>query len=324
MEEKPRQKTFLVTGAMGCIGAWVLRHLVKRGERAVGFDLSDDRHRLALLLTPEEQHRITFVRGDLVDFEQVHRTLADYSITHIIHLGALQVPFCRANPVAGARVNVVGTTNVFEAAQQCTLKHVVYASSIAVYGPPSDYPPGPLKADAPMAPRTHYGAYKQANERTALAYWYESGLNSTALRPHTVYGLGRDQGVTSDPSKAMLAAAAGKPFRINFSNRLQLQLASDVALQFLEASLHPLEGAQAFNLGGECPSMTELAELIRNIVPESEISHGDLQLPFPANLDDSELRQSFANVHQTPLEAGVRTTIEEFRRCLKAGLIGEA
>ncbi len=310
-----------MTGAMGCLGAWVIRHLVKQGESVVGFDLSGDRHRLSLLLTPEEQSRATFVRGDLVDFDQVRGALVDHSITHVIHLGALQVPFCRADPVGGARVNVVGTVNLLEAARQCALGHVVYASSTAVYGPPSDYPPGPLPADAPLAPRTHYGAYKQANERTALAYWYEARLNSTALRPHTVYGLGRDQGVTSDPSKAMLAAAAGKPFHIGFANRLQLQLASDVALQFLEASLHPLEGAWAFNLGGECPSMPQLAELIGRIAPGAKISHSDVQLPFPESLEDSRLRQSFSSVHQTPLEEGVRTTIEEFRRCLEAGLI---
>ena len=87
-------RTFLVTGAMGCIGVWTLYHLVKAGERAVSFDLSDDRRRLDLLLSPEEQDQITFLHGDLTHFETVLAAFQEQGITHVIHLGALQVPFC--------------------------------------------------------------------------------------------------------------------------------------------------------------------------------------------------------------------------------------
>ena len=56
------------------------------------------------------------VRGDITDLDALERTLDEHAITHVIHLAALQVPFCRADPPLGARVNVVGTVNVFEAA----------------------------------------------------------------------------------------------------------------------------------------------------------------------------------------------------------------
>src|SRR5690606_31031575 len=113
---------------------------------------------------------------------------------HVIHLAALQVPFCRADPVKGAQVNVVGTANVFEAARQHGVPQVAYASSIAIFGAPEDYPPGLLPNDAPPRPRTLYGVYKQANEGMARIYWQEHGLGSIGLRPYTVFGLGRDQG----------------------------------------------------------------------------------------------------------------------------------
>ncbi|MFQ5738581.1 MAG: NAD-dependent epimerase/dehydratase family protein [Acidobacteriota bacterium] len=315
-------RVFLVTGALGCIGAWVVYHLVKQGERVVAFDISDRKHRLNFLLDPQEQVGIGFVRGDLSRFEDVVGSFQEGRVTHVIHLAALQVPFCRADPVAGAQVNVVGTVNVFEAARRSGIGHVVYASSIAVYGPASFYPPGPVKPDAPFLPKTIYGVYKEANEGTARIYWEEEGLSSTALRPHTVYGVGRDQGVTSDPTRAMLAAAAGRDFQINFCNRVQLQFVSDVARQFVEASRRRLEGALAFNLGGEVVGMPELIHLIQEIVPSARISHSDLCLPFPESFDDGPLAQNFERVYQTPLRDGVRHSIEAFRSYLAEGRPG--
>ena len=90
---------------------------------------------------------------------------------------------------------MLGTVNVFEAAKRRELAPIIYASSIAaldrdggVVGPPS----------------TLYGAFKRANEHTARVYFEENGIASVGLRPHTVYGIGRDQGVTSAPTTAML------------------------------------------------------------------------------------------------------------------------
>lgn len=309
--------TYIVTGALGCIGAWSLYHLVKRGERVVSFDISDTSHRLDLLLSAEEQKAITFVRGDLADATQVLEAFQKHQVTHVLHLAALQVPFCRANPVKGAQVNVVGTINVFEAAKQTNIPHVAYASSIAVYGPPNDYPPGPIAHDALFLPRTLYGTYKQANEVSAKVYWQDHQLSSTALRPHTVYGVGRDQGMTSDPTKAMLAAVLGKPFTINFSSPVQMQLASDVALQFIEAADKPLNGAYGFNLGGIPYTAYQIVDTIHQFKPAAQISVVERVLPFPETFDDSALKQHFANIYYSPFDEGVRQTVERFGHALQ-------
>ena len=205
--------TYLVTGGMGCIGAWTLAHLQRSGKRAVNFDQSADRHRIDWLMSAEEQGEITFVQGDLRDSQVVKTVFAEHRITHVIHLAALQVPFCRANPVLGAEVNVTGTVNVFEAAKAQGVKHIAFASSIGVYGPPSEFPPGLIANDAPQNPRTLYGAYKVCNEQTAQVYYHEEGLTSTCLRPYTVYGVGRNQGMTSEPTKALVAAVKGQPLQ---------------------------------------------------------------------------------------------------------------
>ena len=315
------ERRFLVTGAMGCIGAWTLYNLVQAGEKAVSFDLSEDRHRLDLLLTPEEQAQITFVRGDITDTEQVQRVFADNGITHVIHLAALQVPFCKANPVLGSRVNVVGTINIFEAAKKTGIRHIAYASSIAVYGPPEDYPAGPIAHEAPFAPRTLYGVYKQANESSAQVYWQDDGISSVTVRAYTVYGVARDQGLTSEPTKAMLAAAAGQPYHIAFGGMMQWQYASDVARQFIEGALMVRDGAYGFNLGGDAVTVEEVAHVIQQIRPESQITVGDKRLPFPERFDDTALHAHFDRVYHTPLVDGVRETIKRFEAALADGRI---
>lgn len=309
--------TTLVTGSMGCIGAWTLYHLVQQGRQIVSFDISDDRSRLDLLLTREEQAAITFVPGDLSDGEALRETLAAHEVTAIIHLGALQVPACRANPALGAHVNVVGTVNIFEAARQHGLDSVVYASSIAVYGPAAEYAPGPVAVDAPLRPRTLYGVWKVTNESTARLYWDEHRISSTALRPYTVYGVGRDQGLTSEPTQAMRLAAAGQDAHISFGGRMQFHYASDVALQFIEAADNPRPGAQVFNMGTQPVAVADVAALIEQYTPGVRVTVGDVRLPFPEHCDGSALYASGRRVYETPLEDGVQQTIEHFARLLR-------
>lgn len=303
----------LVTGAMGCIGAWTLYHLVQQGKSAVSFDLSTERHRLDLLMSRDEQAAITFVTGDLTDTAQVQRVFSAYNITHVIHLAALQVPACRANPVLGAQVNVTGTVNIFEAARQHGLRHIAYASSIAVYGPPELYDTPILPHDAPKRPHTLYGVFKVANEGLADIYWRDHGLSSVGLRPYTVFGPGRDQGLTSEPTKAMLAAARGESYHISFGGQMQFHYASDVAQQFIAAAELPLEGAHCFNLGTDPVPVQAVADLIMALAPGVTVTVGKTILPFPAGFDATELRRAFPTVYETPLADAVAATIARFR-----------
>src|SRR3569833_1725189 len=202
---------FLVTGARGCIGAWVLRALVDEGREPVFYDLGACVLRLVFVFG-DKRDRPVGIQGDITSLEQLEQALDEHAITNVIHLAALQVPFCRENPPLGAAVNVVGTTNVFEAVKRRRdrIGRVIYASSAAVYGPSVDG--GIAPEDANDRPSTHYGVFKMANEGTARIYWQDDGVPSSGLRPYVVYGPGRDQGVTSYPTAAMLAAARGEEY----------------------------------------------------------------------------------------------------------------
>ena len=89
------------------------------------------------LLTPPQLASIQFIQGDITQFKDVEGAIGDHGITHVLHLAGIQVPFCAADPVRGAMINVVGTLNVFEVARRRRdlVQRIVYASSAAVFGP---------------------------------------------------------------------------------------------------------------------------------------------------------------------------------------------
>jgi len=284
---------WLVTGALGCIGAWTTVALVRDGITVVAFDLGDDLRRLRLIATPSEIDAIDFVRGDITELATVERVLAEHQITHVVHLAALQVPFVRENPVLGSQVNVTGTVNVFEAATRLGLETpVAYASSAAVYD-----------RDGNVDPSTLYGVFKLANERTASIYAAERGLASVGLRPFTVYGPGRDQGMTAGPTLAIAAAVRGEPYRIAFGGSTQLHYAGDVAGAFVQAARSAADGAQTFCIGGPVTPMGEFVALVEREAPGPRISFDDTVLPFP-----DQLPEPWFDAPLMSLEEGVRET----------------
>lgn len=314
-------QTFLITGAHGFIGAWVVKRLLERRARVVIFDKSPDAHRLRLIMNEDEISRVHLVTGDITEAESLTPILEDYAVAYIIHLAGLQVPTCKADPHLGALVNVVGTINVFEAARRSgkQIKGIVYASSAAVFGT-TDVGRPMTERDEPQ-PTTHYGVFKRCNEGNAHVYFLDYGVCSVGLRPLTVYGVGRDFGLTSDPTKAMKAAVVGRPFHIRFGGRTDFQYVADTADVFIRAATSPLTGAHVFNLHGETISIADVVREIERVLPEARgmITFEDAPLTIPAEMDDTAIRAALGPLPATPLAEAVRETIERFRELQREG-----
>ncbi len=314
---------FLITGAFGCIGSWAVKLLRHEGVDVWTYDLPGVPHRLRLLMDDTQLSEVNMLQGDITNQSQFFDAVKSNGITHIIHLAALQVPFVRANPVLGAQVNVVGSTIVLETAKELAsqVRGLAYASSIAVYGPTHLYPDGPLQHDADFAPTTLYGVNKQDNEWTARIYWQDYQVRSTALRPFFVYGPGRDQGISSLPTKAILAAAVGRPYEITFDGYATFQHAEDCARSFIIAARSGLDGAQVFNLGGTKASMSEVVEAIEAAVPEAKgsITVSGSQMPFPTDIDGKPAEDALGTLTWRPFDQGVKDTIDDFRVAVAAG-----
>src|SRR5437870_6646014 len=250
-------ETYFITGAQGCIGSWIVKALVERGDQAIVFDLSGDARRLSAIIEPDELERVRFITGDITERDAVRSALEESGARRIIHLAGLQVPACKADPVAGAFVNVIGMLNVFEAAKAIDTERIVYASSAAVFG--GGDVDIPLDETAACEPTTHYGVFKRTNEGNARVYFLDHGLNSVGLRPLTVYGVNRDSGLTSDPTRAMKAAVLGVPFHIRFGGATDFQYVVYTAAAFIACADRAAPGAHIFNLHRETVEVTRIA-----------------------------------------------------------------
>ena len=238
----------LITGAAGCIGSWILKRLTLRGITCTAFDLARETRRLEMISDPGQWEQVQFIEGDVLDQTQLLAAIDQTGATHLIHLVGLQVPVCRADPIRGAVVNVIGTLNVFEAARQRqdTIRHVVYASSAGIYGPDEDYDGQTVNESVKVTPRHHYGYYKLCNEGNGRVYFQDHGISNSGMRPHTVFGPGRDQGITGGPTIALKAAVVGSNYTIPFVGEAAIHYVRDTADAFIGVALGPLDNLLAF------------------------------------------------------------------------------
>jgi nucleoside-diphosphate-sugar epimerase len=314
-------QTFLITGAHGFIGAWVVKHLLQRGTRVVIFDKSVDAQRLRLIMSEQEISEAEVVTGDITEAGSLSPVIDRFEVTNLIHLAGLQVPTCRADPNLGAMVNVVGTINVFEAARQARdqINNVTYASSAAVFGVVEEEH-AMTERDEPR-PSTHYGVFKTCNEGNARVYHLDHGINSIGLRPLTVYGVGRDFGLTSDPTKAMKAAVVGRPFHIRFGGRTDFQYVADTAAVFIRAATSHVKGAHVFNLHGETVHIDNVVAEIERAWPSARktITCADEPLAIPPEMDDAAIRGAVGPLPATTLAEGVASTVGRFAELQSEG-----
>ena len=308
---------FLVTGALGCIGAWAVRNLAREGTPVVVFDLADDPRRLRLIMSADELAQVNLVRGDITDLAALEQALDEHAITHVIHLAALLLPQCKANPVLGERVNVGGTLNVFEAVgrRAARIQRVVYASSVAVYDAADAEPGSVVTHEVVGHPTSLYGVFKQTVEGMARVYWQDRRVASIGLRPATVFGVGRDNGITSAPTKAMQAAALGQAYHIPYGGRGEFQYADDVAKTFIACARAPFAGADVFNLHGTVAHMREMVATIEAAAPQARgaITFDEPGFPSPEAFDASALTALIGTPPCTLLNEAVAETISMFR-----------
>lgn len=310
-------KRYFVTGATGCVGSWVVKNLVESGKEVTALVRNPDKlKKLELIMSKDMIGRINVIEGDLTDARAVEEGIIGQKADYIIHLAAMQLPFCKADPVLGAKVNVEGTVRIFEAAKKAQLKSLVYASTTAVYGTLDEYENGEYDNNSELIPHSHYGAYKQADECLAKVYFEEDQISSIGLRPYVVYGPMRDQGMTSTPTMAMKAAVKGEAYEISYGGEFDFQFADDAAKAFIQAAEAQYQGAYCYNFARNQVHMSEVVKAIEEACKEAEglITYQDSPLPFPRNVSGDELERLIGKLPVTSLKDGVAKSIEIFRK----------
>jgi nucleoside-diphosphate-sugar epimerase len=290
----------LLTGGNGFIGAWITERLVSRGAEVRIFDVAERRRLIDAIARPGKQ--VSWHVGDIVKTGDVVE--AARGCTGLINLAGILTPDCRASPIRGAEINLIGTLNAFEAVRQNSLFRLVYTSSAGVFGPHDGERPQPA---------THYGAFKLACEGSARAYWHDHRIASVGFRPFIVYGPGRETGSTAGPSLACRAAVCGDAYTITYTGTAGLVYVDDVAAAYEAAVLANLDGAHVFNMMGETASTDDVITAIRAVAPDARIDAAGPDIGIAPKVADGDLRQKLPGVPHTSLRDGIARTIAFYR-----------
>ena len=314
---------FLVTGGLGFIGQRVVRNLLARGISTVSADDSLNAEAVAdLHAAAGGSAEFDAVTMDVSDFRDVMAVFHKHpDVSHAIHLAYVMGPLVDENTSLSTSVNILGMTNMFEAAVHRQFARLVFTSSETVYGP-SQAPYGnrPVTENDFCDPATHtftYAVMKLLNEHMGRRYAERLGASIVCTRPPVVYGHGRKR------SAVMWAEHfASKPVTLPFGplTRDTWIYKDDCAEQLVRLSLKPKVAHFAYNSGGQCVTAAELAAIVKKWLPGAHIEFDSSRegTPLIDNQDGTRLIQEIDFVPR-PLEQGVLAHINEARAA--AGLL---
>ena len=277
----------LVTGGTGFIGNRIIRKLLDRGEEVVCFDLAPPRANLEPYL-----ERIKMYRGDITQLPHLLEAINTNGVHKIIHMAAHLPPDTEERHSYPMQVNIGGTNNVFEAARWTGVERVVYASSIAVYGIQDTFGERPINEDDLNDPINVYGMTKSVNDFSAKRYIDRHGLDLLGVRICTVFGHGRVTGMTGMIGGLLMSLPAiGQSVSMPFHHEEQSPMihAEDAAEIFVRAALADKLNHSIYISGGSMCSIKEMSDIVRDIIPDAQISTGDQLVPHVYNVDNSRM-----------------------------------
>ncbi len=312
----PSATSAVVTGGAGFIGSHVVDRLIDNGYRVTVIDDLSSGRRENLPTNVE------LVVADVTS-DAAAAAIRDVGPDLIVHAAAqISVSLSTRNPLLDARINVIGTVNVLEAARASGASRVVFFSSGGmVYGQPDDLPVGEAQ---PFAPENPYGTSKVAGEEYLAMYRRTFGLESTTLRLANVYGPRQDPhgeaGVVAIFARAMLAGAPVTIFGDGNDERDYVYV-SDVVDAVIAAAAPG--GPHRCNIGsGVGTNVNELSARLCALTGYTREPQygpprpGDIRaISLDAGLARSELGWS----PKVDLETGLARTVEFFRGQISAG-----
>ncbi|MGH7097684.1 MAG: NAD-dependent epimerase/dehydratase family protein [Stellaceae bacterium] len=302
--------TILVLGGTGFIGRRLIPLLIERGEDIVCLDINPgtaDYSRFGA--------RVKVLRGDVGQFDEVMAATVAAKPARIVNLAyylGSEHP-----PHTALKLNILGMDNCFEAARLCGVNRVVFASSVAVSGEQKHYSERVVTEDDFRHGHVQYAMHKIFNEWQAQDYREKYGMEITAIRPANVTGPDKIVG-SVDHVKCITFPAKGQPISLPYKDTMRCPVhVDDIAEVFARVLLTDKPRHAVYNSGGTTISLGELADLVREFLPDAQIRFehetGGRELSGNYLIDNSRLVQEFG-VQYRPYRERVLQIINDTRR----------
>jgi CDP-glucose 4,6-dehydratase len=317
-------RTVFVTGASGIVGSWLVRSLLSSGASVVALLRDEDPG--SELARSGDVRKVARVRGSLEDVALLERSLVEYDVDVVFHLGAqTQVRHAQRQPFGTLEANVRGTYNLLEAARRTARlnRALVVASSDKAYGEARTLP---YTEDHPLAGRNIYDASKSAADLLAAAYANGYGLPVGIARCGNIYGGGDLNWDRIVPGTIRSLFRGERPIiRSDGTPRRDYLFVDDAVTGYLALGAALIDGrehGEAFNFGhGEPVAVLDLVEEIGRAAGRSDLApivQSDAPNEIRAQwLDATKARTRLGWAPAYTLKKGLSRTVEWYREVLQ-------
>jgi nucleoside-diphosphate-sugar epimerase len=306
--------TILVTGGLGFIGSYVVQALLQAGHRIVVIDRLQAGNAADVILGPDERQAATVLSAEIPDVAALCAMLRTHRVERIVHLASPLSAVTESQPLLTVDEMVVPQTAILEAARQCGVRRVVWASSVGVFGRSTDYPTLPIGNDAPHHPLTLYGAAKSFLERLTTRFSEAYGLDTIGLRFPLVYGPGRQRGGGQFTTRLIEGAAEGEQIVVEAaSDRYDWMYATDAARSVQLALFSDPTPSRVLTVGGEAATIGDVADLLCGWFPTAVRRDQPGTSDLVADYDPGPALAQIGYAPLTSLRAGVLATLNAAR-----------
>jgi nucleoside-diphosphate-sugar epimerase len=300
----------LIIGGTGFIGRRLVPLLAKRGEEVVCMDMNPQTADYS-----EFGSRVRVIRGDVSQFDDVMAVMTAVKPSRVINLAyyiGSDLP-----PRVAFKLNVLGMDNCFEAARLAGVNRVAYASSLAVSGEQKFYGERIVTEEDFRHGHVQYAMHKIFNEWQAQDYRDKHGMEITTIRPANVTGPDKIVG-SVDHVFCITTPARGKPVKFPYRDAMRCPIhVEEIAEIFARVIMKDKPEHTVYNTGGQTISLGELADLVREFLPDAQITFdketGGKELSGNYLIDNTRLVQEFG-VQYRPYRERVLQIINDIRR----------
>jgi len=316
--------TILVTGGLGFIGSKVVVQLLKRDIDVLVTDLNIEKNKDKLenniLKIGKKKDKVKYQKLDITDHKQIENVFQNNKIDSVINLAYGIGTICEENPLLASKINIVGTTSMFEMIVKHKIRRLVFASSETVYGAHQEYFGNKAVTENDYSGIDNhfytYGVMKLLNEFMAEKYIKKHGCSIAYTRPSVVFGYGRQNTAINWAEDFAAKPALGQPAHLPFSkkNRDNWIYVDDCAEQLVRLALKETLNYSCFNTGAETLDGTQLETTVKKIIPEAEIYFDESikSTPLIDDQNDERIRKEI-DFNPRSFEEGVKCLIDDVR-----------
>ena len=316
--------TVLVTGGLGFIGSKVVLQLLKKDIDVLVTDLdivkNKDKLESNILKIGKNKDKVKYQKLDITNYKEIENIFQNNKIDSVINLAYGIGTICEENPLLASKINIVGTTSIFEMIVKYKIRRLVFASSETVYGAHQEFFGNRAVTEEDYSGINNhfytYGVMKLLNEFMAEKYIKKHGCSIAYTRPSVVFGYGRQNTAINWAEDFAAKPALGQAAHLPFSkkNRDNWIYVDDCAEQLVRLALKETLNYSCFNTGAETLDGSQLEATVKKIIPEAEIYFDEnvKSTPLIDDQNDERIRKEI-DFNPRSFEEGVKCLIQDVR-----------